>query len=323
MRKTLMALTLIAPQAGAAPLFSDDIAVGKQLLTYLGKDSKAATALVLTRKPDGGDAVARIKADSPVTILLVDDKGRVLVKNAFGLTGWVQADTSGAAADKLDGLQKAAIGEGEFIFYHDPKNSTFLNESLPGKDEEPETYRALRGKLAGDDKDYFVYCDQGMSGDPNCTIFPVPADGKAPTETAYDENRTLNGETYYLPGDGTVYTDTRANLYYQTRSKYTLKGDKLDEVIQPYHYIGVDSKAENTFTLDGLDGKKHKVKKGEKVRVILDDPHAIPCKEDEICKLKLLVQNAAGDTGWVIPDTYSGEEDKPGPKIEYIRFYGD
>ena len=323
MRKILIALTLIAAQAGAAPLFSDDIAAGKQPLTYLGKDSKAATALLLTQKADGGDAVARIAADSPITILLVDDKGRALVKNAFGLTGWAQADTSGAAADKLDGLQKAVIGEDEFIFYHDPKNSTFLNESLPGKDEEPEVHRALRGKLAGDDKDYFVYCDQGMSGDPNCTIFPVPADGKAPTETTYDENRTLNGETYYLPGDGTVYTDTRANLYYQTRSKYTLKDGKLDEVIQPYHYIGVDSKAENTFTLDGLDGKKHKVKKGEKVHVILDDPHAIPCKEDEICKLKLLVQNAAGDTGWVIPDTYSGEEDKPGPKIEYIRFYGD
>ena len=165
-----------------------------------------------------------------------------------------------------------------------------------------------------------------MSGDPSCTIFPVPADGKAPTETTYDKNRTLNGETYYLPGDGTVYTDTHANLFYQTRSKYTLKGDKLDEVIQPYQYIGVDSKAESAFTLDGLDGKKHKVKKGEKVRVILDDPRAIPCNpETDSCdKLKLLVQNAAGDTGWVtVVDAYGGDDAKPGPKIEYIRYYGD
>ena len=326
MHKTLIALTLLAAQAGAASLFSDDIAAGKQPLTYLGKDSKAATALLLTQKADGGDAVARIAADSPVTILLVDDKGHALVKNAFGLTGWAQADTSGAAADKLDGLQKVVIGEDAFIFYHDPKNSTFLNEIASGKDEEPETYRALRGKLAGDDKDYFVYCDDGMSGDPSCTIFPVPADGKAPTETTYDKNRTLNGETYYLPGDGTVYTDTQANLFYQTRSKYTLKGDKLDEVIQPYQYIGVDSKAESAFTLDGLDGKKHKVKKGEKVRVILDDPRAIPCNpETDSCdKLKLLVQNAAGDTGWVtVVDAYGGDDAKPGPKIEYIRYYGD
>ena len=323
MKKTLIALALTAAQAGAAPLFTNTITPGTQPLTYLGEDSKAAAALVMTQKPDGGDAVFRLAKDSPLTILLVDDKGRALVKNAFGLTGWAQADTSGAAADKLDGLQKAEIGENNFFFYFDPKNSTFLNETVPGKDDAPDVYRALRGKLAGDDKDYFVYCDDGMSGDPNCTIFPAPADGKAPDEVPYDENSTLNGETYYLPGDGTVYTDTHTNLYYQTRSKYTLKGDKLDEVIQPYHYIGVDSKAENDFTLDGLDGNKHAVKKGEKVRIILDDPRAIPCKEEEICKLKLLVQNAGGNTGWVTPDTYSGEEENPGPKIAYIRFYGD
>ena len=141
MHKTLIALTLLAAQASAAPLFSDDIAAGKQPLTYLGKDSKAATTLLLTQKADGGDAVARIAADSPVTILLVDDKGHALVKNAFGLTGWAQADTSGAAADKLDGLQKVVIGEDAFIFYHDPKISTFLNEIASGKDEEPDTYR--------------------------------------------------------------------------------------------------------------------------------------------------------------------------------------
>lgn len=324
MHKTLIALTFLAAQAGAAPLFSDDIAAGKQPLTYLGKDSKAATALVLTRKPGGGDAVARIAADSPVTILLVDDKGHALVKNAFGLTGWAQADTSGAAADKLDGLQKAEIGENNFFFYFDPKNSTFLNETVPGKDDAPDVYRALRGKLAGDDKDYLVYCDDGMSGDPNCTIFPVPADGKAPDETPYSEDRTLNGETYYLPGDGTVYTDTYANLYYQTRSKYTLKDGKLHEVEQPYHYIGEDSKAENDFTLDGLDGKKHAVKKDEKVRVILDEPDAIPCKEGEVCKLKLLVQNAAGDAGWVeVAVSNYDIDNKPGPSIEYIRFHGD
>ena len=324
MHKTLIALTLLAAQAGAASLFSDDIAAGKQPLTYLGKDSKAATALVLTRKPDGGDTVARIAADSPVTILLVDDKGHALVKNAFGLTGWAQADTSGAAADKLDGLQKVVIGEDQFIFYHDPKNSTFLNETVSGNGEVPDVYRALRGKLAGDDKDYFFYCDEGMSADPSCTIFPVPADGKAPDETPSDENRTLNGETYYLPGDGNVYTDTKANLYYQTRSKYTLKDGKLHEVEQPYYYIGEDSKANNDFTLDGLDGKKHAVKKDEKVRVILDEPDALPCKEDEVCKLKLLVQNAAGDAGWAEVAVFNYDIDnKPGPSIEYIRFYGD
>ena len=324
MQKTLIALTLLAAQAGAAPLFSDDIAAGKQPLTYLGKDSKAATALVLTRKPDGGDAVARIAADSPVTILLVDDKGHALVKNTFGLTGWAQADTSGAAADKLDGLQKDVIGEDQFIFYHDPKNSTFLNESLPEKDNVPDVYRALRGKLAGDDKDYFVYCDDGVSGDPSCTIFPVPADGKAPDETPYDETRTLGGETYYLPGDGTVYTNPKADLYYQKHSKYTLKDGKLHEVEQPYHYIGEDSKAENDFTLDGLDGKKYAVKKDEKVRVILDEPDALPCKEGEVCKLKLLVQNAAGDAGWVeVAVSNYDIDNKPGPSIEYIRFHGD
>jgi len=48
MQKTLIALTLIAAQASAAPLFSDDIAAGKQPLTYLGKDSKAATARLRT-----------------------------------------------------------------------------------------------------------------------------------------------------------------------------------------------------------------------------------------------------------------------------------
>ena len=81
----------------------------------------------------------------------------------------------------------------------------------------------------------------------------------------------------------------------------------------------MDSKAESAFTLDGLDGKKHKVKKGEKVRVIPCNPETDSCD-----KLKLLVQNAAGDAGWVtVVDAYGGDDAKPGPKIEYIRFYGD
>ena len=320
MQKTLIVLALIAMQANAAPLFHDNIAAGKRPLTYIGKNTKAATTLALTQKTDGGDTVARVAAGSPVTVLLVDNKGHALVKNIFGLTGWAQADTSGAPVDKLDGLQKAEMAKNTFFFYFNPANSKFLNETLPIKGDRPEIYRALRGKFAGDDKEYLLQCDEGMSADPNCTIFP--AGDNIPDGPYYGDN-TLNGETYYIPGNGYIYTDTRANLFYQTRSKYVLQDGKLSKIKQPYQYIGVNSKAQNSFKLDGLDGKKHAVKKGEKVHIILDDPYAIPCKKDSLCNIKLLLKNSHGNIGWVVPDLVNSEYENPGPKIEYIRFYGD
>ena len=54
----------------------------------------------------------------------------------------------------------------------------------------------------------------------------------------YYGDNTLNGETYYIPGNGYIYTDTRANLFYQTRSKYVLQDGKLSKIKQPYQYIG-------------------------------------------------------------------------------------
>lgn len=321
MKKSLIVLALISAHTMAASLFRDDIAESKTPLSYIGKDTKAAGALLLTFQPDGGDTVARIAADSAVTVLLADDKGHFLVKNTLGITGWAQADTSSEPAEKLNDLKKDAINDDEFIVHYDPKNSTFLNKALPSTDEdEPQAYRVLRGKFAGTEEEYLMDCDEGMSGDPSCTIYPATAK-TAPDPT---EDNTLAGEQYYIPGNGYIYTDTDSNMFYETRSKFLLKGEKLKEIVQPYQYIGIDSTAENDFSLKGLDDKTYAVKKGEKVRVILDDPNAFPIDKDGYSTMNLLIQNARGETGWAAVKTFGVEEDdNKNPRIKDIIFHGD
>ena len=91
-------------------------------------------------------------------------------------------------------------------------------------------------------------------------------------------------------------------------------------------YYGTDTRAFAFFVAAGIACfycDREIVKKGEKVHIILDDPYAIPCKKDSLCNIKLLLKNSHGNIGWVVPDLVNNEYENPGPKIEYIRFYGD
>ena len=86
-------LTAIAGSAhAAADAFSDSIPAKAEgvPLAYIGKDTRAATALTLTAKPDGGDAIGYLPQDSSVHVLLADDHGNHLVRTGYGITGWAQ-----------------------------------------------------------------------------------------------------------------------------------------------------------------------------------------------------------------------------------------
>ena len=336
MKKTLFAaaLALLAAQAGAAALFADAIATPPQgqSLALVEKASRAAQALALTRHADGsGPVVAHLPAGSPLVVLLADAQGRHLVKTPFGLTGWAQIDEgkdgNAPALVDLKGLKKAAFGDnsGSFTAYYNPAAIEFINQKLENEGE-PTIFAALRGRFAGDSDVYLMECDGGPSADPSCTFRLA--------STSMDDapqDNTLNGETFYLPGNGLIYSDTSANLFYRTRAKWTLKAGRVAEVEQPFFYIGVNSRAQNAFSLQGLDGQRHAVKKGEKVRVVLDDPHcdlaALKAQKkdddsDPACPMKLLARGASGASGWVTIEPFGGD-DAGKPRIKDIYFHGD
>ena len=87
----LLALAMGSAYA-AADYFTDSVPAKADgvPLSYVGKDSTAATALTLTAKPDGGDAIGYLPKDSRVHVLLADDHGNHLVRTDYGITGWAQ-----------------------------------------------------------------------------------------------------------------------------------------------------------------------------------------------------------------------------------------
>ena len=98
----LLALAMGSAYA-AADYFTDSVPAKADgvPLSYVGKDSTAATALTLTTKPDGGDAIGYLPKDSRVHVLLADDHGNHLVRTDYGITGWAQKGENLAAGNEV------------------------------------------------------------------------------------------------------------------------------------------------------------------------------------------------------------------------------
>ena len=332
-------LTAIAGSAhAAADAFSDSIPAKAEgvPLAYIGKDTRAATALTLTAKPDGGDAIGYLPQDSSVHVLLADDHGNHLVRTGYGITGWAQkGENLEAGSEVFSALETIKEGDLATIHYH-PQ----LGKKLDSYYHYDANNKPVSGKApadAGDDAfDYhflletalkpggtaynLAYADIGVND-----LSYLSLSKKSDTLPAYDSTQGLPTDLT-IPGNGYLYSydDDASTHYFPVREKWRIKenGDK-EAAAQPFYYLGLDSTyhsqwheegdkpAENRATpaklLDRIDGSKvvAEIAPESKVTLILGKQKlcgydAAPADCDD--SAWLLVKTADGKSGWLKVD---------------------
>lgn len=118
---------------------------------------------------------------------------------------------------------------------------------------------------------YHMDCTVSLSGQHYCIFLPV-REGKIRRNGV----AALPGQTFYLPGNGHIYSDVDDSgvRYYRLRQKWALENGEMREIEQPYHYLGLAShyrgilKADDGThdsktplrLLDRVDGKKNRGK---------------------------------------------------------------
>lgn len=333
-------LALAITRAHGEALFTDPVATNSANapLIWLNRETTGATTLTLTREPDGGDTIAVIPRGGSITALMRDADGHTLAKTPFGITGWAQAQAGEDSGETFPALALRHDDTLNIDLYYHPQlgkpqnNHYYYNEAepdtpSPGLPPDPAadepaphytTYdRLLETALKADGARYHIDCSAGASGDYHC-LFLNAAQGKIRRTNVAG----LPGQTFYIPGNGAIYSDTddSNSRYYRVRQKWTLHNGEIQENEQPYHYLGLasqyrgilkaDSGAHDRKTplrlLERIGGKKTvaKIAAGEPLRILLADPNQ-PCAKDaqlgdsDLCAdLWLLIQNKDGKTGW-------------------------
>jgi hypothetical protein len=157
------------------------------------------------------------------------------------------------------------------------------------------------------EKYFLVVCSSGGSADYNCVFSLVGG--------AADLYRDqIGGVRFEIPGDGCVYASGHVNTMFDHRRKY-LDDDRLKEVRQPFHYVGLKSKTlhDLSFYFDkAATNAVGTIPKGEFVEVLVAD-----AKRDNE-RYDFLVRDKSGLTGWV--SLAGGREAED---IEGIFFAGD
>lgn len=96
--------------------------------------------------------------------------------------------------------------------------------------------------LSTSDEEYLVIFDPGPSFDPEFKIYRI-GNGKE------EKIKSIPGEELIIPGNGDVYSIVQANEYFVKRRKYSLKDGTLEEIKQPFYYVGLVSKTRMAIDL--------------------------------------------------------------------------
>ena len=313
-RKTLALLLALAAGSAyaAADSFADSIPAQADgvPLAYVGKDTTATTALTLTAKPSGGDAIGYLPKDSRVHVLLADDHGNHLVRTDYGLTGWAQkGENPDAGSEAFPPLETAKDEYAATLHY---------NPQLAGKphNNPSEETLTLETALQPGGVRYQIYCD-GDVNTPPCTFTPIAKkQAKKATRIGLPDNLTL-------PGNGYVYSNSSDNSPYRLRDKWRIQGKEAQNIKQPFYALGyhgtyqgrsyrqenglAETRAEPLPLTDRIDGSNTiaEVAPGSEVTLILlRQPFARAGEAPDYSYIAkdspywLLLQTADGKTGW-------------------------
>ena len=329
----LLALAMGSAYA-AADYFTDSVPAKADgvPLAYVGKDSTAATALTLTAKPDGGDAIGYLPKDSRVHVLLADDHGNYLVRTDYGITGWAQKGENLApletVKERFNDFDLATIhynpqlGKKQDSDYYYDANYKPVSGKAPADagDDVFDRHLLLETALKPGGAPYnLAYVDVAVN-DLSYIALSAKGDGLP----AYEDEQALPADIT-IPGNGYIYSDSDgvSAYYFPVREKWGIKGKEMQAAAQPFYYLGLastyhgqwheddDKPAENRAVpaqlLDrmGVGKVVAEIAPGSKITLLLAkqdlcgyDNAPADCND----AAWLLIQTADGKTGWLKVD---------------------
>ncbi|MEK7951244.1 hypothetical protein [Luteolibacter soli] len=186
---------------------------------------------------------------------------------------------------------------------YDPALTKVLDEEMTMEDGAPECHRLVSTRLNRENETrYIIDFDSGPSADPSFVII----DEKTGVILG-----SIAGESLTVPGNGFLYASGRANRLHQEQAKYTIRAGKVVEIVQPFSYVGLKSKAKVPLKLlakkDGGEVIAN-IPTGESLEVVLRDGE------------HLLIKTNFGLLGWWKANTSVMADNA---EIEGIYFAGD
>lgn len=168
-----------------------------------------------------------------------------------------------------------------------------------------DMHEVITTKLAPDSDDVFlIIFDPGPSADPNFQVVR----GTEPTDNAY--LGSINGLELVIPGDGFVYVSGHTDTTFDQRRKYRVTNEGVEEVPQPYYYVGLSTKTLKPVTLrSALEGGETvaELPAGSDVEILLNH-------EDDY-----LIKTPEGLVGWFTEKLSTQEPEH----FEGLYFRGD
>jgi len=143
-----------------------------------------------------------------------------------------------------------------------------INKQIDEDEAGPPYIHVLRTRLTPNSRQiYDVLYTQGPSADPGFLLFK---EGETKGAPEFQQCGLL----LVIPGNGNLYISGHTNNYYDQKKKFVVKEDQIQEVKQPFYYVGLQSRAlrDVTITSDksGRDPVAH-IPKGGRMTVLIDD----------------------------------------------------
>lgn len=135
-------------------------------------------------------------------------------------------------------------------------------------------------------EDLLVCYTDGASGDPAYQFYKE-------NKGEYDWLFTIAGTEIFIPGNGFIYVNGHTNNVFDKRKKFKFTGSGVEEVAQPYYYVGLKTKALTNIQLYS------DYKCSQKLAVIgaNSDIEVLVAEFDETCE-KYLIKTPFGLVGW-------------------------
>lgn len=217
----------------------------------------------------------------------------------FVLIGLVYGSTFAQTFEHLSTLQ--IKGYSTYTIHFDSTISRVLNERIDDERGGCLTVKAIITRLSNTSKNkYLVIFCEGMSVDPFFEIHRIVGE-KQELDSSFQIYAIINeakrkisgisGLEIVIPGNGNIYVSGHTNNMFNMRRKFTLKDDQLEEIKQPFYYVGLVTETTQSVNLySDINSKKKIVVQlppGYQVEVLIN-------KGDNY-----LVKTYFGLTGWI------------------------
>jgi hypothetical protein len=156
---------------------------------------------------------------------------------------------------------------GSVYFHYNPDLTKLLLKDVTDKDSGILTLKVAELKLSSSSKETIVLeYSEGGSSDPGFMFY------KKNNNQLKRLGYLIDGLHILVPGNNLIYIWGHTNSDFNIHKSYKIENDKIEELTQPYYYVGIENKTlTNIIIYESIDFKKSidNIKKGDIVTVLL------------------------------------------------------